>query len=158
MHSAYPWSLFFGGSESFVYFPTVSSSKIFLTSTPSPLDRAYICQGVNVQLYCELSDINASTFHWFLCENETCVVYALAIPVIDGSGSVIVDDPIAGLKITIDPAVQTAERRLSVISIMSLNVSIYNSERIRTFRCGRDNHPESNNVTIDFKHLSKYTM
>lgn len=129
------------------------ASQIFLTSTPSYLDGTELCEGVNVNLYCELSNVSASAFHWFLCEDE-CTIYALALPVIDGNGAVIVYDPIVGLEITIDSAVLTATRALSVISIMSFDLSIYNKEEVRTFRCGRAYNPESNNVTINIEFQS----
>ena len=137
------------------------SSQFLLTSSPLSLEGAELCQENIVNLQCKLEDLSLSLFQWFLCEDE-CTVYAQAIPVIYGYGSVTIDygaDAIAGVEITIDPAVQTGERTLSVNSTMSLDLSIYSAEQVRTFKCGRasnQNPLESNSITLNFTIIRMY--
>ena len=140
--------------------PTVSC-QFSLSSTPSTLEGVELCQGVNVQLYCELNAISARVFNWFLCDNDEehdeCTVYAQATPVVNGEGAVTVYNPIAGLDVTIEIAVQSGQGAISVVSIMSFDLSVYDREQVRTFRCGRVNNPEpwSSAITIDITILSK---
>ena len=138
----------------------VVSSQFLLTSSPSSLEGAELCQENIVNLQCKLEDLQISVFHWFLCEDE-CTAYALASPAFNGLGSVTIDDgtdAIAGVEITIDPAVRTGERTLSVNSTMSLDLSIYSIEQVRTFRCGRTNslNPESNPISLNFTTIRMY--
>ena len=137
----------------------VVSSQFLLTSSPSSLEGAELCQENIVNLQCKIKDLQLSVFHWFLCEDE-CTAYALAFPAFNGFGSVTIDDAdtIAGVEITIDPAVRTGEMRLSVNSTMSLDLSIYSEEQVRTFRCGRANspNPESNAITLNFTIIRMY--
>lgn len=109
-----------------------------------------------MNLYCELSDISASVFFWFLCgaAGDECTSYAQATPVINGVGAVSVSNPIAGVEVTLDQAALTGEMALSVVSIMSFDLSVYDRAEVRTFRCGRTNNPESNAITIDFTIIS----
>ena len=134
----------------------VVSSQFLLTSSPSSLEGAELCQENNiiVNLQCKIKDLQLSVFLWFLCEDE-CTAYALATPAFNGLGSVKIDDgadAIAGVEITIDTAVRTGEMRLSVNSTMSLDLSNYSTDQVRTFRCGRANspNPESNPITLNF--------
>ena len=134
------------------------SSQFLLTSSPSSLEGAELCQENIVNLQCKLEDLQLGVFHWFLCEDE-CTVYAQGSTVINDYGSVTIIDTIAGVEITIDPAVQTGEGTLSVNSTMSLDLSIYRAEQVRTFKCGRasnQNPLESNAITLNFTIISMH--
>lgn len=134
-----------------------ASSQFLLTSNPSPLEGAELCQEDTVKLHCAVNS-TASVIYWFLCENM-CTMYARAVLIIGGNGSVTesTDSTIAGLEITIDPAVSTGgDNLLSVNSTMSLNLSIYSTEQVRTFRCGKSANPESNAITLNFTIISMY--
>ena len=139
----------------------VVSIQFLLTSSPSSLEGAEFCQDNNytVDLQCKLSGIPSVTIiEWFLCENE-CTGYALATAVVGNDGPVTIkEDAIAGVEITIDPAVLTGEATLSVNSTMSLDLSVYSTEQARTFRCGRANslNPESNAITLNFTIIRMY--
>ena len=132
--------------------PIVSSQSIRIRNTRQEFD---ICEGSSMRIICEVKDVRASVFYWFRC-NDKCTVYSRLLPVINGEGSATVQDPITGLQITIDQAVLTGNRAISFNSTMIIDSSIYNKDPVQTFKCGRNNNPESNSFAIDYGLQSVY--